>query len=75
MKFYVRTLAFIKKKIHLEDQQHPQALAFRLVPLEHIREDRRKKNPSPTVAETKTTYQKFNQDEKAESYVTDEGTR
>ena len=43
MKFYVRTLAFIKKKIHLEDQQHPQALAFRLVPLEHIREDRRKK--------------------------------
>ena len=32
-----------KKKIHLEDQQHPQGLAFRLVPLEHIREERRKK--------------------------------
>ena len=33
----------IKKKIHLEDQQHPQGLAFRLVPLEHIREEKRKK--------------------------------
>ena len=40
MKLYIRTLAAIKN--HLEDQQHPQGLAFRLVPLEHIREERRK---------------------------------
>ena len=42
----------------------------------HQRADRRsKKNHNPTAARTKTTLQKVNQYEKAESYVPDEGTR
>ena len=40
----------------------------------HPSEGRQKKH-SPTVAKTETILKKINHDEKAESYVTDEGTR
>ena len=41
----------------------------------HQRADRRSKNHSPRETNRKATLQKINQREKAESYVSDEGTR
>ena len=57
-------------------QSLPSGSLHKSLILIHQRRGRRsKKNHNPTAARTKTTLQKANQDEKAESYVPDEGTR
>ena len=56
-------------------QSLPSGSLNKPVSLIHQRADRRsKKNHNPAVAKTKTTSQKVNQGEKAESFVSDERT-
>ena len=57
-------------------QSLPSGSLYRPLSLIHQRADRRsKKNYNPTAARNKTTSQKVNQDEKAEGFVPDEGTK
>ena len=72
-----RIKASLAQPCHQSRHSFPQSLPSGTLhkPL-HQRADRRsKKNCSPTMARAKITLQKVNQDEKAKSYVPDEGAR
>ena len=57
-------------------QSLPSGSLHKPLSLLHRRADKRsKKNHNPAATRTKTTTQKVNQNEKAEGYVPDEGTR
>jgi len=56
-------------------QSLPSRSLHKPLSLIHQRADRSKKKHSPTEAKTKTILQNVNHNEKAESYVPDEGTR
>ena len=72
-----RIKASLAQPCHQSRHSFPQSLPSGTLhkPL-HQRADRRsKKNCNPTMARAKITLQKVNQDEKAKSYVPDEGAR
>ena len=56
-------------------QSLPSTSLHKLLSLIHQRADRKSKKHSITAAKMKTILQKVNHNEKAESYVPDEGTR